>query len=78
MVWADVQGSDDGDADRMTIVEPEPHRVEPEPGLTEPLLECGGICKRFGAVEALVDVDFEVYPARSSHWSATTAPASRR
>src|SRR5690349_22452988 len=26
-----------------------------------PLLECRGICKRFGAVEALVDVDFEVY-----------------
>jgi D-xylose transport system ATP-binding protein len=26
-----------------------------------PLLECTGICKRFGAVEALVDVDFEVY-----------------
>jgi D-xylose transport system ATP-binding protein len=25
-----------------------------------PLLECSGICKRFGAVEALVDVDFEV------------------
>ena len=26
-----------------------------------PLLECRGICKRFGAVEALVGVDFEVY-----------------
>ena len=26
-----------------------------------PLLECTGVCKRFGAVEALVDVDFEVY-----------------
>ena len=26
-----------------------------------PLLECRGICKRFGAVEALIDVDFEVY-----------------
>src|SRR5215207_7115020 len=24
-------------------------------------VECTGICKRFGAVEALVDVDFEVY-----------------
>ena len=29
---------------------------------TTPLLECIGISKRFGAVEALVDVDFEVYP----------------
>jgi D-xylose transport system ATP-binding protein len=26
-----------------------------------PLLECRGICKQFGAVEALVDVDFDVY-----------------
>jgi D-xylose transport system ATP-binding protein len=31
------------------------------PASGEPLLECTGICKRFGAVEALVDVDFEVY-----------------
>jgi D-xylose transport system ATP-binding protein len=31
----------------------------PAPGA--PLLECTGICKRFGAVEALVDVDFEVF-----------------
>ena len=31
------------------------------PGPGAPLLECTGICKRFGAVEALVDVDFEVY-----------------
>ncbi len=31
-------------------------RVVPPP----PLFECRGICKRFGAVEALVDVDFEV------------------
>ena len=31
------------------------------PGLGAPLLECTGICKRFGAVQALVDVDFEVY-----------------
>ena len=31
------------------------------PGSSGPLLECTGICKRFGAVEALVDVDFEVY-----------------
>jgi D-xylose transport system ATP-binding protein len=46
----------------MTIVGAEPRRVEPEPGLIEPLLECRGISKRFGAVEALIDVDFEVYP----------------
>jgi D-xylose transport system ATP-binding protein len=26
-----------------------------------PLLECRGICKQFGAVEALADVDFDVY-----------------
>ena len=26
-----------------------------------PLLACRGVCKRFGAVEALVDVDFDVY-----------------
>jgi D-xylose transport system ATP-binding protein len=26
-----------------------------------PLLECRGICKQFGAVEALTDVDFEVF-----------------
>ena len=31
------------------------------PRSAAPLLECTGICKRFGAVEALVDVDFEVY-----------------
>jgi D-xylose transport system ATP-binding protein len=31
------------------------------PAPDAPLLECTGICKRFGAVEALVDVDFEVY-----------------
>ncbi|MGL6280711.1 MAG: ATP-binding cassette domain-containing protein [Gaiella sp.] len=28
---------------------------------TAPLLECRGICKRFGAVEALTDVDFDVH-----------------
>ncbi len=26
-----------------------------------PLLECRGICKQFGPVEALIDVDFDVY-----------------
>jgi D-xylose transport system ATP-binding protein len=31
------------------------------PASGAPLLECTGICKRFGAVEALVDVEFEVY-----------------
>ncbi len=35
--------------------------VEASPPSATPLLECEGICKRFGAVEALVDVDFEVY-----------------
>ena len=30
------------------------------PGPGAPLLECTGICKRFGAVEALVDVEFDV------------------
>ena len=29
---------------------------------TRPLLEIKGVTKRFGAVEALTDVDFEVYP----------------
>ena len=40
-------------------------RAEPvgqgSPRSATPLLECTGISKRFGAVEALVDVDFEVY-----------------
>jgi D-xylose transport system ATP-binding protein len=46
----------------MAIVEREPHAGAIAPRPAEPLLECRGICKRFGAVEALVDVDFEVHP----------------
>jgi D-xylose transport system ATP-binding protein len=46
----------------MTIVEPEPRTGTVAIPQDAPLLECRGICKRFGAVEALVDVDFEVYP----------------
>ena len=45
----------------MTFVADDPRRIAPETRTGEPLLECRGICKRFGAVEALVDVDFEVY-----------------
>src|SRR5688572_2662401 len=45
----------------MSIVE----REQPVAGAAAPpptpLLECTGICKRFGALEALADVDFEVY-----------------
>ena len=40
-----------------TTVEPAPGR----PGRTA-LLECRGVCKRFGPVQALTDVDFDVYP----------------
>ena len=43
-----------------------------------PLLELRGVSKHFGAVIALHEVDFSVYPGRSSPSSATTAPASRR
>jgi D-xylose transport system ATP-binding protein len=43
-------------AEREQPVEP----VAARPAV--PLLECTGISKRFGAVDALVDVDFEVYP----------------
>jgi D-xylose transport system ATP-binding protein len=46
----------------MALLEREPRSVEPESPGSAPLLECRGVCKRFGAVEALVDVDFEVYP----------------
>ena len=46
----------------MTLVEPEPRPAPAGQPLAEPLLECRGVCKRFGAVEALVDVDFEVFP----------------
>ena len=46
----------------MALLERELRPVEPESAQPAPLLECRGVCKRFGAVEALVDVDFEVYP----------------
>jgi D-xylose transport system ATP-binding protein len=46
----------------MTVVERQDRPAELERPAAEPLLECRGVCKRFGAVEALVDVDFEVYP----------------
>jgi len=45
----------------MTLVVPDRRPSAPESRTAEPLLECHGICKRFGAVEALVDVDFEVH-----------------
>jgi D-xylose transport system ATP-binding protein len=45
----------------MTVVEREPRPTADERPTAGPLLECRGVCKRFGAVEALVDVDFEVY-----------------
>ena len=46
----------------MALLEREPLPVEPESAPEPvPLLECRGVCKRFGAVEALVDVDFEVF-----------------
>ncbi len=41
-----------------------------------PILELKGVSKRFGAVQALHEVDFDVRPARSRRSSATTAPAS--
>ena len=45
----------------MAVVDkPELAGASPVPQVA-PLLECHGICKRFGAVEALIDVDFEVY-----------------
>ena len=46
----------------MTVVERQDRPAELEHPAAEPLIECRGVCKRFGAVEALVDVDFEVYP----------------
>ena len=45
---------------------------------TRPILEARGLVKRYGQVTALDGADFELYPARSSPSSATTAPASRR
>ena len=46
----------------MSIVEREEPTGAEAPRHAEPLLECSGVCKHFGAVEALIDVDFEVYP----------------
>ena len=46
----------------MTVIDREERTAEPGRPVAQPLLECRGVCKRFGAVEALVDVDFEVYP----------------
>ena len=43
-----------------------------------PLLRATGLVKTFGAVRALDGADFELYPARSTPSSATTAQASRR
>jgi D-xylose transport system ATP-binding protein len=45
----------------MAVVEREPRPSTGARPTAGPLLECRGVCKRFGAVEALVDVDFEVY-----------------
>jgi hypothetical protein len=43
-----------------------------------PVLELEGISKHFGAVEALSEVDFEVYPAEVVALPATMARANRR
>jgi D-xylose transport system ATP-binding protein len=43
-----------------------------------PLVEMRNINVSFGGVHAVRDASIELYPARSSGWSATTAPASRR
>ena len=61
MVCPDAVACRVGDGGRMALLERQPRPVEPE-SAAAPLLECRGVCKRFGAVEALVDVDFEVYP----------------
>ena len=47
----------------QTTAAPSP-TVEPAPGRPgrTALLECRGVCKRFGPVQALTDVDFDVYP----------------
>jgi D-xylose transport system ATP-binding protein len=62
VVSADVAPPRVGEPVGMTVAEPTPTTERAEPRPSEPLLECRGVCKRFGAVEALVDVDFEVYP----------------
>jgi len=44
-----------------------------------PLVEMRGISKAFGAIQALKDVDLQLFSrARSSASSAITLPASRR
>ena len=45
--------------------------------MSDPILAGEGLSKRYGPVTALDDVDFAVFPGRSSPSSATTAPASR-
>ena len=42
-----------------------------------PILPARGLLKRYGHVTAIDGADFDLYPARSSPSSATTAPASR-
>ena len=42
-----------------------------------PLLAMHGVVKRFGGVQALRGVDFDLRRARSMRCSARTAPASR-
>ncbi len=44
----------------------------------EPVLSLRNISKHFGAVQALTDIELDIYPARSLRLSATMAPASRR
>ncbi|HET8952172.1 MAG TPA: ATP-binding cassette domain-containing protein [Solirubrobacteraceae bacterium] len=46
----------------MTLIERQFEPTTAELPVAAPLLECRGVCKRFGAVEALVDVDFDVFP----------------
>jgi D-xylose transport system ATP-binding protein len=45
----------------MTLTETRDGADQPPPGSPTPLLELVGITKRFGAVQALTEVDFEVY-----------------
>lgn len=40
------------------------------------ILSLRGICKNFGAVSALTDIDLDIHAGRLWRWSATTAPAS--
>ena len=42
-----------------------------------PLVEMRGINVAFGGVHAVRDVSIDLNPAKSSAWSAATAPASR-